>query len=113
MSLTINQTQAIYQLYPQVTVIRGDVAYDINGNEIVYDLQTVENQALLDQCKTTASNLLFDTDWTTIADVANPVNSPYLVNQADFIIYRNQIRKLAVTPVADPVFPTKPNQVWK
>jgi hypothetical protein len=31
---------------------------------------------------------LYDTDWTTIADVANPVNSPYLANQADFIIYR-------------------------
>ena len=41
MSLTINQTQAIYQLYPQVTVIRGDVAYDINGNEIVYDLSLI------------------------------------------------------------------------
>ena len=111
--ITQDQIQAIYKLYPQVVVTRGDIAYDANGNEVQYDLAAVQNQALLDQCKQTASALLFDTDWTTIADVANPVNSPYLANQADFIIYRNQVRKLAVTPVADPVFPPKPDQVWK
>lgn len=63
-------------------------------------------------CKQQASELLYDTDWTTIADVANPVNSPYLKNQADFIVYRNQIRKLAVNPVVDPVFPPKPQEIW-
>jgi len=106
-------TDAIYKLYPQVVRTTGDIAYDVDGNEMPYDSAAVQNQALLDQCKTTASALLYDTDWTTIADVANPVNSPYLSNQADFIIYRNQVRKLAVTPVADPVFPPKPDQVWK
>ena len=106
-------SQAIRELYPQVTVIRGDIAYDAEGNEVPYDLAAVQNQAALDQCKATASQLLFDTDWTTIADVANPVNSPYLANQNEFIVYRNQVRKLAVTPVADPVFPPKPDQVWK
>lgn len=63
-------------------------------------------------CKQQASELLYDTDWTTIADVANPVNSPYLKNQADFIVYRNEIRKLAVNPVANPVFPPKPQEIW-
>lgn len=63
-------------------------------------------------CKQQASELLYDTDWTTIADVANPVNSPYLKNQADFIVYRNEIRKLAVNPVVDPVFPPKPQEIW-
>ena len=104
---------AIFKLNPTVVTISNDIAYDADGNEVAYDLAAVQNQALLDQCKTTASALLYDTDWTTIADVANPVNSPYLANQADFIIYRNQVRKLAVTPVADPVFPPKPDQVWK
>lgn len=111
--ITQDQVNAILKIYPQVKSIIGDVAYDANGNEVQYDLPTVQNQALLDQCKATASALLYDTDWTTIADVANPVNSPYLANQADFIIYRNQVRKLAVTPVTDPVFPPKPDQVWK
>ena len=64
-------------------------------------------------CKKEASQRLYDTDWTTIADVANPVNSPYLSNQADFIVYRNAVRKLAVNPVANPTFPDKPNEIWK
>jgi hypothetical protein len=107
------QINAIFQLYPQVTKIIEDTAYDSNGNEVQYDLQIVDEKIKLEDCKQTASRLLYETDWTTIADVANPVNSPYLANQADFIIYRNQVRKLAVTPVADPVFPPKPDQVWK
>jgi hypothetical protein len=71
--------------------------------------ETIDKQT----CKQDASKRLFDTDWTTIADVANPVNSPYLSNQADFIVYRNAVRKLAVNPVVNPVFPNKPNEIWK
>ena len=39
---------AIYKLYPQVTVIRGDTAYDADGNEVAYDLQAVTAQAQAD-----------------------------------------------------------------
>lgn len=63
-------------------------------------------------CKEQASQLLYETDWTTIPDVADPVNSPYLTNQTDFIAWRSQIRSLAVNPVADPIFPPKPNEIW-
>ena len=63
-------------------------------------------------CKKQASQLLYDTDWTTIADVADPANTPYLINQADFIAWRSQIRALAVNPVVDPVFPSKPTEIW-
>lgn len=63
-------------------------------------------------CKNQASKLLYETDWTTIPDVANPANSPYLTNQAEFISWRSQVRALAVNPVANPVFPSKPNEVW-
>ena len=63
--------------------------------------------------KATASALLTSTDWTTIADVANPVNSPYLGNQAEFIVYRNLIRQIAVYPTAgNLVWPVAPNEVW-
>ena len=64
-------------------------------------------------CKTQASKLLYETDWTTIPDVADPANSPHLANQADFIAYRSQVRQLAVYPVVSPVFPTKPAEVWQ
>lgn len=63
-------------------------------------------------CKSYASQLLYATDWTTIPDVANPANNPYLMNQADFVTYRNQVRQLAVNPVVNPVFPTKPTEQW-
>ena len=33
---------AIRTLYPQVTVTRGDDAYDANGNEVAYDKAAVQ-----------------------------------------------------------------------
>ena len=76
------------------------------------EIVVLNNEQPLQDCKTQASNLLFATDWTTIPDVANPANNPYLTNQAEFIAYRNTLRGLAVNPVADPVFPTAPSAQW-
>ena len=42
MNLTIDQTNSIYKLNPQVVTIRGDVAYDANGNEVAYDKDAVQ-----------------------------------------------------------------------
>jgi len=44
----IDITSAIYKLYPQVIRTVGDVAYDANSNEVVYDLETVTAQAEAD-----------------------------------------------------------------
>jgi len=33
---------AIYKLNPSVVTIRGDVAYDANGNEVAYDKAAVQ-----------------------------------------------------------------------
>jgi hypothetical protein len=64
-------------------------------------------------CKNEASKLLYETDWTTIPDVADPTKSdPYLTNQAAFVSYRSNLRKLAVNPVADPVWPILPIAQW-
>ncbi len=76
--------------------------------EVELEVAEIDKQ----ECKAQASKLLYETDWTTIPDVADPSNSPYLVNQADFIAYRNTVRNLAVNPVVNPVFPTKPTEVW-
>jgi hypothetical protein len=109
----INLNKAIRELYPQVVVTRGNVAYDANGNEVTYDLSAVTIQAEKNSCKEQASALLYATDWTTIPDVADPANNPYLTNQAEFIAWRSQIRELAVNPVIDPVFPIQPTPVWE
>ena len=34
--------EAIYKINPSVVTIRGDVAYDANGNEVSYDKAAVE-----------------------------------------------------------------------
>jgi hypothetical protein len=64
--------------------------------------------------KNQAVQLLQETDWTTIPDVANPtVSNPYLANQAEFVAYRNQIRQIAVYPPATTVdWPTPPVEIW-
>jgi len=38
----MDKHDAIYKLYPNVTVIRGDVAYDKDEQEITYDNNAVE-----------------------------------------------------------------------
>ena len=42
---------SIYALYPQVKLIRGDIAFDIDGNEVTYDKTAVEAHALSQQYK--------------------------------------------------------------
>jgi len=38
----MNLIEAIFQLNPSIVTIRGDVAYDSNGNEVAYDLAAAE-----------------------------------------------------------------------
>jgi len=38
----IDNNTAIFKLYPQVDMIRGDVAYDANNNVVVYDTEAVQ-----------------------------------------------------------------------
>jgi len=67
---------------------------------------------LIAQCKSIAVDLLDQTEWTANIDVANPVNTPYLTNQAEFVAYRNIIRRYAVNPVTNPVWPVQPIAQW-
>jgi len=38
----MNKHEAIYKLYPNVVTIRGDVAYDVNEQEVTYDATAVQ-----------------------------------------------------------------------
>lgn len=66
------------------------------------------------QNKQQAESLLQQTDWTATVDISNPEYSdPYLVNQAEFLLYRSAVRKIAVNPpVTVDVWPVKPEEVW-
>lgn len=77
------------------------------------EIIVLREQEPLNVCKQQASQLLYETDWTTIADVADPAKSnPYLMNPQDFVTYRSALRVLAVYPVASPVWPVKPQEQW-
>lgn len=67
-----------------------------------------------EQNKQTAISKLQATDWAATVDIADPaVSNPYLMNQADFLAYRNQVREYAVNPVAGNInWPAEPKAVW-
>lgn len=64
--------------------------------------------------KNYAINLLQETDWATIPDVANPaVSNPYLTNQQAYFDYRNIVRRYTINPVAENInWPTQPTPIW-
>lgn len=61
-----------------------------------------------------ASRKLYETDWTTIADVADPTKSnPYLSNVNEFLVYRNAVRQYAINPIAGNIdWPIVPTAQW-
>jgi hypothetical protein len=70
------------------------------------------NQAVLDAMahdavKIEAKKRLEDTDWSQVADVAEA-----LANKAAFDAYRAAVRALYFNPVAEPVWPERPEADW-
>ena len=61
----------------------------------------------------TASYLLSNTDWTTIADIGTPTANPRLINQDEFIAYRQLVRQIAVNPTSGNLnWPLIPTEIW-
>ena len=106
MSLTVQQAEALYKLYPQVTNTVGDEAFDTNGNLVQYDLNAVIAQAKKDECVANCKTLLTQSDWSVLPDVG-------LKNQADYITYRGILRGYVIQPVENPDYPTLPTPVWE
>lgn len=105
MSLTSQQIDAIYKLYPNVVRTVGDVAYDADGNEVAYDLQAVTAQAQKDACKAQAKALLAASDWSVLPDVQ-------ISNKSAFDNYRAILRGYVISPVTDPTWPVEPQPTW-
>ena len=64
MNLNIKQVEALFKINPQITIIRGDVATDANGNEVAYDLEAVTAQAQAD------AQAVIDTKASALAKLA-------------------------------------------
>ena len=99
-----------------VIAVQSDMASPgwtyVDGQFIAPPQPAPTPEELIAQCKATASGILYNTDWTSIPDIALPENNPRLLNQQEFIAYRNIIRGYAVNPVTDPVWPTQPTEQW-
>lgn len=59
----------------------------------------------LEKCKNTAKELIAKTDWIFLPDVN-------LANKNEFLAYREQLRELIQTPIANPIWPTEPDAIW-
>ena len=59
---------SIFKLYPQVTVIRGDVAYDKDENIVEYDLALVQAEEALESKRQEVRAYLASTDYMMTAD---------------------------------------------
>jgi hypothetical protein len=46
--MNLEISQELFKMYPQITVLSADIAYDANGNEVAYDLAAVTAQAEAD-----------------------------------------------------------------
>ena len=59
-----------------------------------------------------ARQLLTETDWTSLPDVADQSAHPHLVNTTDFYSYRNTLRTIAVNPTVQVEWPKRPVEQW-
>jgi hypothetical protein len=108
-------TAGTYQYVVSGPVIEQDGAWFTSFTVVDMDAEQIaaKNAELAANNKTKATTILTNTDWTSIADVADPAKSnPYLMNQAEFIAYRSTVRNIAVNPTFDAVFPTQPQEIW-
>lgn len=70
-------------------------------------------QPTAEQNKDRAVKLLQETDWVNQPDVINTSLNPHLLNQGDFLVYRSQLRAIAVNPTAGNLdWPVKPQEQW-
>jgi hypothetical protein len=59
-------------------------------------------------CKTQAKQLLSDSDWSEIPSVIEK-----LENFNEWKEYRMNIRKFIINPIENPIFPNKPETLWR
>ena len=64
----IMKYDAIFALYPNVTVVTNDVAFDADGNQVAYDLALVQAEQAAEAKRQEALAYLASTDYMMTAD---------------------------------------------
>jgi len=97
----MNKQQAIYKFNPSVVVIRGDIAYDADGNIVEYDEAAVTAEANMMALRAERNQRLANTDWWASSD---------LTMTPEQIDYRQALRDITetYTSLDDVVWPEMP-----
>lgn len=85
----------------------GD-SWSLESLPIQQDQISVPEQDNIDPillCKAKAKQLLQETDWSQLSDVA-------ISNKAAFDAYRSAVRAIYFSPVIEPVWPERPEAAW-
>ena len=93
--------EAIFKLNPSVVTIRGDIAYDADGNVVEYDEAAVMAEANMMALRTERNQRLANTDWWASSD---------LTMTAAQTAYRQALRDITetYTSLDDVVWPEEP-----
>lgn len=118
MNNLVTTADAIVFLHPgaEFTITDGVINWispskpPITQTQIDEAKETLSAKLVFDICKEQAVNLLKLTDWATLSDLT--IESPKLLNQGEFLAYRQAVRSLVVNPVANPSWPTMPKAQW-
>lgn len=93
--------EAILKLNPSVVTIRGDTAYDVDGNVVEYDNDAAVAEGNLIALRNKRNRLIAETDWWASSD---------LTMTSAQNTYRQALRDITdtYTSLDDVVWPTKP-----
>ena len=93
--------EAIYKLNASVVTIRGDTAYDADGNVVEYDNDAAEAEGNLIALRNERNRLIAETDWWASSD---------LTMTSAQTTYRQALRDITDTysSLDDVVWPEKP-----
>lgn len=93
--------EAIFKLNASVVTIRGDTAYDADGNVVEYDNDAAETEGNLIALRNERNRLIAETDWWASSD---------LTMTSAQTTYRQALRDITDTysSLDDVVWPEKP-----
>ena len=99
----IDLHSTILKLNPSVVVIRGDIAYDADGNIVEYDEAAVITEANMMALRAERNRRLASTDWWASSD---------LTMTQEQIAYRQALRDITenYTSLDDVVWPVNPEE---
>ena len=93
--------EAILKLNPSIVTVRGDTAYDADGNVVKYDNDAAEAEGNLIALRNERNRLIAETDWWASSD---------LTMTSAQTTYRQALRDITDTysSLDDVVWPEKP-----